>query len=253
MCPRLSHDPLKLKSPRLLQAFLTALSEACHSHTVLVNFFIKFVTSFNALIMLSHTLSGPPYAGANDSGFSHRMVVLLETFHREQLTKLTNVCERDGSSSLCFSYQMCEDICALPHDMFVKTLRVSTSSTTWFQHFPKSFLVHRGLSSSSDSPPLQTFDALESIESHLGDHLVNHYRSVVCITEKFLYIVFHAFCVLRSSRDHQSFPPQVFFQFSCGFDVLSPQCLFNSAISRWLNLQPFSFVPLRLVLLHAAN
>ena len=128
--------------------------------------FIRYLTRFNALIVLSHSPSGAPYAGINylliycvanqqcEQTIWHSPVIQLaarSTNHScfscfvfsmvgghtpqecsigEQLTMLTDTSERDGSSPFFFSYHMPAEIRALPHDTF----GVDVSHIHVFQH-----------------------------------------------------------------------------------------------------------------------
>ena len=81
-----------------------------------------------------------------------------EVCHSEQLTMLTNISERDGSSSFCFSCHVLEEVRALPHfveGVFVS--RLSASSSTGSPILPNFFFLHCGMSSSSYPSSPRTF------------------------------------------------------------------------------------------------
>ena len=90
-----------------------------------------------------------------------------EVFHEEPHTMLRNVCEKDGSSSFCFSHHMPEKVRALAHQHLKHLVRMFTDN------------FHCGVSSSSNSPSLHTSAMpLKALNRTVGDPLVNHYRSV---------------------------------------------------------------------------
>ena len=127
------------------------------------------LTIFSALIMLSHSPTGAPFAGKTTCSFAmspHRNVSSLFGFlqshgcphaphHQptthavslssssmvggdppegvaqwEQLAMFTDISERDGSSSFCFSHLRSGEVRALPHDI----LGVDVSRLHVLQH-----------------------------------------------------------------------------------------------------------------------
>ena len=99
-----------------------------------------------------------------------------EVFHEEPHTMLRNVCEKDGSSSFCFSHHMPEKVRALQHDVFGED-----DAHQNLKHLVRMFTdnFHCGVSSSSNSPSLHTSAMpLKTLHRTVVDPLVNHYRSV---------------------------------------------------------------------------
>ena len=112
----------------------------------------------------------------------------------------------------------------------VKRLRASTSSNTWSQVSPISFLVHCGMKSSSNPTISEHFrHALQGILSCIGDPLVNHCRSVVFLAVKFL----HIFPRPTVSRTPPETANSSFLLFKSSFNSFVASMTFHHLLSYW--------------------
>ena len=194
-CSRIIHRDEGLQCFR--KFILTASSETFHFNTQLLPF-IRFVTGFNALIILSLSIScsisrekrpahWPSPKTSELAACSASSMVgghpSREFFHWEQLTIPTNVCERDGSSSFCLSSHVPDELRALQHDIFHKDVARLHILKHLVPCVPIPFLVHCGTSSCLTA---HFRHAIEFMDTHIGDPLADRNRFVVNITEKVL-------------------------------------------------------------------
>ena len=206
-----SRTLIHANSPRVLNALAfsremkVAKASACLSFqlsasTPSLSPFIKVVTSFKALIMLSHShlvlhnqenhlFKRRALAGArtlHTTNHSPFYVLLLspwlvdthhKVFHCEQLTMHTKTREHDGSSSFSFSHDILRKPKLFHMILCVWTYPTFTSSSTWSEICQIHFLTHFR-------------HAFEGSVPHVGDPRAHCCRLFLLLTEQFLYIFF---------------------------------------------------------------